>query len=120
MTYKLLRVRQILREYCSLFLLILSECLYIHACFFFSTFHFHSRLSILLFFHSLFSSYSYTYAYTHFFSCTYNSIHTRTRTHQPKKYIHDICIFFLSCMQARAHITCIHTLSCSFFRWIGA
>lgn len=119
MTYKL-RVGQIPREYCSLFLLISSQCLYIHACFFFSTFHFRSRLLILLFFHSLFSSYSYTYAYTRLFSRTHNGIHTHAHITTHKIHTRHMYIFLIMHASARTHTTYIHTLSCSFFRWIGA
>lgn len=113
MTYKL-RVGQIPREYCSLFLLISSQCLYIHACFFFSTFHFRSRLLILLFFHSLFSSYSYTYAYTRLFSRTHNGIHTHAHitTH---KNTYTTYVYFPYHACKRAHTYNIYTYSLLLF-----
>lgn len=109
MTYKLLRVRQIPREYCSLFLLIIT--MFVHTClFFFSTFHFRSRLSILLFFHSLFSSYSYTYAYTFVSFLVLTIAYTRTRTHTTHKNTYMTYVCLITHASARTH-THVYILS---------
>lgn len=85
--------------------------MFVHTClFFFSTFHFRSRLSILLFFHSLFSSYSYTYAYT-LVSCTHNGIHTRTRTHTTHKNTYTTYVYFPYHACKRAHTHNMYTYS---------
>lgn len=120
MTYKL-RVGQIPREYCSLFLLISSQCLYIHACFFFFYLSFSlSFVNLTLLSLSFFILFIYICIHTSLFS--YSQWHTHARAHiQPTKiHTRHMYIFLIMHASARTHTTYIHTLSCSFFRWIGA
>lgn len=118
MTYKL-RVRQIPREYCSLLAHIII--MFVHTClFFFLPFIFalvcQSYSSFTLFFHLI-----HIHMHTHS-SLVLTMAYTHARAHiQPTKiHTRHMYIFLIMHASARTHTTCIHTLSCSFFRWIGA